>query len=60
MPNLHLTCCEPTCNKEFFFKEKDQLFYSEQGFDPPKRCWDCRQERKRQKQDKAISAVTKK
>jgi hypothetical protein len=55
MPDLHLTCCD--CGKAFYFKEKDQEFYAKHGFDTPKRCWNCRQERKKQKQNKAMSAV---
>ena len=58
MPNLNLQCCD--CPKEFYFKEKDQMFYAQQGYDAPKRCWDCRQVRKAEKQAKALAAVYKK
>ena len=30
------------CGKNFVFTEKDQKFYEEQKFAPPKRCRDCR------------------
>jgi hypothetical protein len=58
MPDLHLECCD--CDKDFYFKEKDQSFYALHGYDNPKRCWDCRQERKKKKQSTAKSAVYKK
>lgn len=57
MPNLNLTCID--CGNDFYFKEKDQLFYAKQGYDAPKRCWDCRKIRKEEKQNKAISAIKK-
>ena len=57
MPRLDLTCSD--CGRDFYFKEKDQQFYTKHGYDMPKRCWDCRQLRKKQKQDKAIAAVKK-
>lgn len=44
MPNIDLNCVD--CGNGFFFSERDQAFYAEQNFSPPKRCWQCRQKRK--------------
>jgi NAD-dependent SIR2 family protein deacetylase len=35
------------CGKNFLFTEAEQKFYEEKGFTEPKRCKECRQERKR-------------
>lgn len=55
MPDIFLICTD--CSKEFFFKEKDQEFYLLQGYENPKRCWDCRQSRKQAKLDRAATAA---
>lgn len=34
------------CGEEFIFTERDQSFYQEKGFEPPKRCRFCRNARK--------------
>lgn len=34
------------CGEEFNFSERDQEFYQEKGFKPPKRCKNCRAIRK--------------
>lgn len=34
------------CGEDFNFTEKDQKFYQEKGFEPPKRCHFCRKARK--------------
>ncbi len=34
------------CNKEFLFTEREQKFYEDRGFSTPKRCPECRKERK--------------
>lgn len=34
------------CGEEFNFSERDQKFYEEKGFQPPKRCKTCRNIRK--------------
>ena len=57
MPNLELTCI--TCNVDFYVSEADQEFFKDQGFDMPKRCWDCRQDRKQEKTNQAKNAVKK-
>ena len=40
MPDQQLTCVE--CKQPFTFSERDQEFFAERGFTPPKRCKDCR------------------
>ena len=50
MPDKTLTCID--CGQEFSFSEKDQQFYNERGFQEPKRCKECRDKRKRQRQDR--------
>ena len=34
------------CGKEFVFTKREQEFYIEKGFEPPKRCKACRDARK--------------
>ena len=34
------------CGEEFNFSEREQEFYAEKGFQPPKRCHFCRKARK--------------
>ena len=34
------------CGEEFNFSERDQKFYQEKDFNPPKRCKNCRNIRK--------------
>ena len=47
MPDKTLVCVD--CGAEFVFTEGEQEFYSTKGFDQePKRCPDCRRNRKRQ------------
>ena len=41
-----LTCSD--CGAEFVFTAKDQAYYSERGFVPPKRCKVCRENKKTQ------------
>lgn len=50
MPNQVIKCQD--CGKEFNFTEKDQAFYREKGFLPPKRCSSCRKARKERKEGK--------
>ncbi|MFQ5864189.1 MAG: zinc-ribbon domain-containing protein [bacterium] len=45
MADKTLTCVE--CGQEFIFSEDEQQFYSERGFQEPKRCKSCRAKRKR-------------
>jgi DNA-directed RNA polymerase subunit RPC12/RpoP len=35
-----LTCSD--CGKEFIWEAEEQEYFRQQGFDPPKRCQDCR------------------
>ena len=44
MSNQVIKCKD--CGKDFDFTEKDQEFYKEKGFLPPKRCRSCRKARK--------------
>jgi len=44
VPDTQLECCD--CKKQFTWTERDQAFYTQQGFDKPKRCKDCRAKRK--------------
>jgi hypothetical protein len=47
MSEQRLTCAD--CGREFTFGEREQEFYREKGFSPPKRCKDCRQAKKEQR-----------
>lgn len=44
MSYIKLKCQD--CGEEFVFSERDQEFYEEKGFLPPKRCRFCRNARK--------------
>ncbi len=44
-----MTCAD--CGRDFSFSERDQEFYREKGFEPPKRCKDCRDAKKAQRGD---------
>ena len=44
MPDQTLMCKD--CQTPFTFSERDQNFYTERGFTPPKRCRSCREEKK--------------
>ena len=48
MPTEVLKCVD--CGNDFEFTERDQEFFQQKGFTPPKRCKPCRQVRKQQKQ----------
>lgn len=48
-----LTCSD--CSAEFTFTAAEQEFYQERGFDnEPKRCPDCRQKRKTERQSQKV------
>ncbi len=47
MSEQRLTCAD--CGREFAFSAEEQAFFREKGFEPPKRCKDCRQARKEQR-----------
>ncbi|UCE19543.1 MAG: zinc-ribbon domain-containing protein [Gemmatimonadota bacterium] len=36
------------CGREFMFTEEEQNYYTQRGFQDPKRCKSCRNARKRQ------------
>jgi hypothetical protein len=42
-----LTCVD--CGRDFTFGASEQEFFREKGFTPPKRCKDCRQAKKEQR-----------
>lgn len=42
----------PDCKKDFTFTVRDQEFYAEKDFTPPKRCKPCRDERKKQREQR--------
>jgi hypothetical protein len=48
MSEQRLTCAD--CGREFAFSAEEQAFFREKGFDPPKRCRECRQARKEQRE----------
>ncbi len=48
MADQTLTCKD--CGNDFEFTQKDQDFFKEKGFDPPKRCKPCREVNKRARQ----------
>lgn len=47
----YITCKEPGCNTMFKFTVGEQVFYTDKGFNPPKRCPACRAKRKKQRQE---------
>lgn len=40
------------CGNKFLYTVKDQIFYEENNYVPPKRCYECREERKRKFNDR--------
>ena len=42
-----LTCAD--CRSEFVWSAEEQEFFQEKGYQPPKRCKDCRQAKKAQR-----------
>lgn len=48
--NKTLTCRD--CGKEFIWKIGEQKFYEEKGLREPTRCRDCRQNKKKQFEEK--------
>lgn len=47
MANIYRTCVEPGCKKEFYINDRSQDFYKRQELSLPKRCYECRQKRKK-------------
>ena len=43
----YLTCAD--CNRDFLWSAREQDFYREKGFQPPKRCKECARARKEQR-----------
>jgi NAD-dependent SIR2 family protein deacetylase len=48
MESQHLVCVG--CGNTFDFTEKDQEFYKKMGFSAPRRCKDCREKRKKERE----------
>ena len=44
MPDQDIVCVE--CGQTFIFTERDQEFFNERGYTPPKRCKQCRAKNK--------------
>lgn len=51
--DLKIVCVD--CGKEFVFTEAEQGKYKQLGFVQPKRCYDCRRQRKKQRNENLIS-----
>ncbi|MCX6806539.1 MAG: zinc-ribbon domain-containing protein [Candidatus Berkelbacteria bacterium] len=47
LKDQNLVCQD--CGKEFVFTANDQKFFEEKGYQPPKRCPDCRKAKKQAK-----------
>jgi hypothetical protein len=47
MSEQRLTCAD--CGREFAFSAEEQAFFREKGYNPPKRCKECRQAKKEQR-----------
>ena len=47
MSDKTITCAD--CGEEFTFSDEEQQFYSERGFQDPKRCKACRDRRKKER-----------
>lgn len=45
MPDETITCCD--CGNTFTFSQGEQDYYAKQGFNRPKRCRPCREEKKK-------------
>jgi hypothetical protein len=48
MSEQRLTCAD--CGRQFAFSAEDQRYFREKGFDPPKRCKECRAAKKAQRE----------
>lgn len=48
------------CDSEFLFTEREQKYYQDRGFSIPKRCPDCRKERKLNRETAQQARRTKK
>lgn len=44
MTDKNITCAE--CGENFVFTVRDQEWYQDHGFQPPRRCLPCRQKRR--------------
>jgi CxxC-x17-CxxC domain-containing protein len=46
------------CGKEFVFSAADQQFFQEKGYQPPKRCPECRKAKKAQRSSNQKYEIT--
>lgn len=46
--NIYIDCVD--CKKQFYFKPSDQARFAKLGLVQPKRCWDCRQKRRNERE----------
>ena len=47
MSEQRITCAD--CGRDFAFTAEEQAFFREKGYNPPKRCKECRQAKKEQR-----------
>lgn len=50
--------CEVEGGRKFFFSEKEQKNYKEQGWPPPKRCFYCREAKRKLRERQENSKFT--
>lgn len=55
MAALELTCVERGCGTEFSLSDAEQNFFRDKGLSIPKRCRECRQKRKAQKNQAPVT-----
>lgn len=46
------------CGKEFVFSASDQEFFEKKGFQPPKRCPECRKAKKQARESRGEYEIT--
>ena len=55
MPKKWVDCIE--CPNNFYITERDQEFYAQRGLVLPKRCFQCRQKNKREREESRSAQV---
>lgn len=58
-PNAKVITCKD-CGCEFVVSEKEQNWYKERGFELPKRCYQCRKDRREKDASKSKSKSRRK
>jgi len=51
MAVVYKECVEEDCQAEFYITERDQEYFADKDLELPKRCWSCRQKRKRERNE---------